>query len=140
VVHESDLSHKAAEKLQPLQDVFGALFFASVGMLFDFRILLQQPLSVLMVVAIIVLGKSVAAYALVRLMRKPHGQALRVSASLAQIGEFSFILAKLGLDLKMLTPEAQNLIVAGAIISIALNPLVFWAVEKHLAKYIKDHP
>ena len=137
VVHESDLSHKAAKQLQPLQDVFGALFFTSVGMLFDYRILLQQPLSVLMVVGIIVLGKSATAYGLVRLLRKPHGDALRISASLAQIGEFSFILAALGLKLELLPAVGQSLIVAGAILSIALNPLLFWGVEKHLSTFTR---
>ena len=140
VVHESDLSHKAAKQLQPLQDVFGALFFTSVGMLFDPSIMIQEPVAVLLVVGIIMVGKSIAAYLLVRLLRRPHEQALRISASLAQIGEFSFILVALGLKLKLLPPEGQSLIVAGAIISIALNPLVFWAVERHLANSTRKTP
>jgi monovalent cation:H+ antiporter-2, CPA2 family len=129
VLRESEFSHRAAEESLPLRDAFAVLFFVSVGMLFDPMVLVRQPLQVLGVVAIIVVGKSLAAFALVLLFRYPLNTALTVSASLAQIGEFSFILAALGVSLKLLPPEGQSLIVAGALVSIAVNPLVFALVE-----------
>jgi CPA2 family monovalent cation:H+ antiporter-2 len=129
VLRGSDLSYRAAEESLPLRDAFAVLFFVSVGMLFDPKVIVHDPLKVLVVVAIIVLGKSVAAFAIVLLFRYPLNTALTVSASLAQIGEFSFILAGLGMSLGLLPPEGQSLILAGAIISIALNPLVFNAIE-----------
>ncbi|MES2106723.1 MAG: YbaL family putative K(+) efflux transporter [Pseudomonadota bacterium] len=125
VLRESELSLRAAEDSLPLQDAFSVLFFVSVGMLFDPMVLIQQPLQVLAVVAIIIFGKSIAAFALVLLFRYPLNTALTVSASLAQIGEFSFILAGLGVSLGVLPVQGQNLILAGAIISIALNSMVF---------------
>ena len=125
VLRESEFSHRAAHESLPLQDAFSVLFFVSVGMLFDPWVLVDQPLQVLAVVGIIVVGKSLAAALLVLLFRYPLNTALTVSASLAQIGEFSFILAALGVSLKLLPVEGQNLIVAGALISMALNPLVF---------------
>ncbi|MBC7454493.1 MAG: Kef family K(+) transporter [Massilia sp.] len=125
VLRESELSHRAAEESLPLRDAFSVLFFVSVGMLFDPMVLLHSPLQVLAVVAIIVVGKSLAAFALVLLLRYPLNTALTVSASLAQIGEFSFILAGVGMQLNLLPAEGQSLILAGAIISIALNPLLF---------------
>jgi CPA2 family monovalent cation:H+ antiporter-2 len=125
VLRESEFSHRAAEESLPLRDAFAVLFFVSVGMLFDPMVLVERPLQVLAVVAVIVIGKSLAAFVLVLLFRYPLNTALTVSASLAQIGEFSFILAALGVSLKLLPPEGQSLIVAGALISIALNPLVF---------------
>ena len=129
VLRESEFSHRAAEESLPLRDAFAVLVFVSVGMLFDPRVMIERPLQVLGVVAVIVVGKSIAAGALVLLLRYPLNTALTVSASLAQIGEFSFILAALGLSLKLLPPEGQSLIVAGALISIALNPLVFSFIE-----------
>jgi CPA2 family monovalent cation:H+ antiporter-2 len=129
VLRESEFSHRAAEETLPLRDAFAVLFFVSVGMLFDPRVLLDYPLEVLTVVGIIVIGKSLAAAAIVLLFRYPLNTALTVSASLAQIGEFSFILAALGVSLGLLPPLGQSLIVAGALISIALNPLVFRAIE-----------
>lgn len=129
VLRESEFSHRAAEESLPLRDAFAVLFFVSVGMLFDPAVLLEQPLQVLAVVAIVIVGKSLAAFVLVLLFRYPLNTALTVSASLAQIGEFSFILAALGLSLKLLPPQGQSLIVAGALFSIALNPLVFSLVE-----------
>ncbi|HUF40672.1 MAG TPA: YbaL family putative K(+) efflux transporter [Verrucomicrobiae bacterium] len=129
VLRESPLSYRAAEESLPLRDAFSVLFFVSVGMLFDPDVLISEPLHVLAVVAIIILGKSVAAFFLVLLFRYPLNTALTVSASLAQIGEFSFILAGLGISLGLLPAEAQSLILAGAIISIAVNPLVFQAIE-----------
>ena len=128
-MRESQLSHRAAEESLPLRDAFSVLFFVSVGMLFDPEILLQQPLQVLTVVSIIVFGKSLAAFLLVLAFRYPLNTAITVSASLAQIGEFSFILAGLGVALGLLSIEGQSLILAGAIISIALNPLLFHAIE-----------
>ncbi|SFU46406.1 YbaL family putative K(+) efflux transporter [Pseudoduganella namucuonensis] len=127
VLRESELSHRAAQESLPLRDAFAVLFFVSVGMLFEPSILFEQPLQLLAVVAIIVFGKSIAAFVLVILLRYPVRSALTVSASLAQIGEFSFILAALGISLKLMPHEGQSLILAGAIISIALNPLVFAA-------------
>jgi CPA2 family monovalent cation:H+ antiporter-2 len=125
VLRESALSHRAAEESLPLRDAFSVLFFVSVGMLFDPRVLIAHPWQVLAVVAVIVFGKSLAAFALVRLLRYPLHTALTVSASLAQIGEFSFILAGLGVSLGLLPPDGQSLILAGAILSIALNPAMF---------------
>ncbi len=125
VLRESELSHRAAHESLPLRDAFAVLFFVSVGMLFEPMILVEQPLRVLAVVGIILLGKSIAAFALVVLLRYPASTALMVSASLAQIGEFSFILAALGISLGLLPHEGQSLVLAGAILSIALNPLMF---------------
>ena len=129
VMRESEFSHRAATESLPLQEAFAVLFFVSVGMLFDPMILVDEPLQVLAVVGIIVLGKSIAAAGLVLGFRYPLSTALTVSASLAQIGEFSFILATLGTALGLLPASGQSLIVAGALISIALNPLVFATVE-----------
>jgi CPA2 family monovalent cation:H+ antiporter-2 len=132
VLRESEFSHRAAEETLPLRDAFAVLFFVSVGMLFDPRVLVDEPLKVLAVVGIIVVGKSLAAALLVLLLRYPLNTALTVSASLAQIGEFSFILAGLGMSLGVLPAAGQSLILAGALISIALNPLVFSAIEPAL--------
>jgi CPA2 family monovalent cation:H+ antiporter-2 len=129
VMRESALSHRAADESLPLRDAFSVLFFVSVGMLFDPEMLIREPLRVFVVVAIIVFGKSLAAFLLVLAFRYPLNTALTVSASLAQIGEFSFILAGLGVSLKLLPTEGQSLILAGGLISIALNPLVFHAIE-----------
>lgn len=129
VMRESPLSHRAAEESLPLRDAFSVLFFVSVGMLFDPRILIEQPLRVLSVVAIILMGKSLAAFVIVLLFRYPLNTALTVSTSLAQIGEFSFILAALGISLGVLPQEAQSLLLAGAILSIGINPLLFKIIE-----------
>ncbi|HZA56295.1 MAG TPA: YbaL family putative K(+) efflux transporter [Candidatus Udaeobacter sp.] len=129
VMRESPLSYRAAEESLPLRDAFSVLFFVSVGMLLDPNVLIRQPLRVLVVVAIIIFGKSLAAFFIVLLFRYPLNTALTVSASLAQIGEFSFILANLGVSQGLLPTEGQSLILAGAIISIAFNPLVFHAME-----------
>jgi CPA2 family monovalent cation:H+ antiporter-2 len=129
MLRESELSYRAAEESLPLRDAFSVLFFVSVGMLFDPQILIRAPLQVASVVAIIVLGKSLAAFVLVLAFRYPLNTALTVSASLAQIGEFSFILASLGVSLGLLPGEGQSLILAGALISMALNPLVFQLIE-----------
>jgi CPA2 family monovalent cation:H+ antiporter-2 len=124
VMRESEFSHRAADESLPLRDAFAVLFFVSIGMLFDPAVLLERPLQVAATVAIIVLGKSVAAMALVVGSRYPLRTAMVVSASLAQIGEFSFILAGLGVTLGLLPPEGLSLIVAGSLISIAVNPLL----------------
>jgi CPA2 family monovalent cation:H+ antiporter-2 len=138
VLRESALAHRAAEESLPLRDAFAVLFFVSVGMLFEPSILVEQPLKLLAVVLIIVVGKSVAAFLLVIILRYPAKTALMVSASLAQIGEFSFILAALGLSLKLMPVEGQSLILAGAIISIALNPVVF-RVTKPLERWLNNN-
>jgi CPA2 family monovalent cation:H+ antiporter-2 len=129
VLRESALSHRAAEETLPLRDAFSVLFFVSVGMLFDPRVLVEHPLEVLAVVGIVLFGKSIAAFVLVLALRYPLNTAITVSASLAQIGEFSFILAALGMSLGLLPDLGQNLILAGAIISIAVNPLMFKAIN-----------
>ena len=129
VLRESEFAHRAAHESLPLRDAFAVLFFVSVGMLFDPMVLVEQPLRAAAVVAIIVFGKTIAAAVLVLLLRYPLNTALTVSASLAQIGEFSFILAGLGMSLGLLSKEANSLVLAGALISIALNPLLFGAIE-----------
>ena len=128
VMRESEFSHRAAQESLPLRDAFAVLFFVSVGMLFDPWVVLERPLQVLVVVAIIIVGKSLAAGVLVLALRYRLNTALTVSASLAQIGEFSFILLGLGASLGLLPPEGQSLVLAGALISIALNQLLFNSV------------
>jgi CPA2 family monovalent cation:H+ antiporter-2 len=129
MMRESDFSHRAADESLPLRDAFSVLFFVSVGMLFDPRVLVEQPLQVAAAVAIVMVGKTLAAVTLVLLFRYPLETALAVGASLAQIGEFSFILAALGVSLKLLPAEGQSLVLVAALISIALNSAVFAAVE-----------
>jgi monovalent cation:H+ antiporter-2, CPA2 family len=129
IVSESDFSREAATRALPLQHAFAVLFFVSVGMLFDPAIILRQPLALLALVAIVVIGKSLAAFGIVLAFRYSLHTALVISASLAQIGEFSFILVALGVSLGLVPPEVQGLVVAGALISITLNPFVFGAVE-----------
>lgn len=131
---ESQLSQRAAQETLPLRDAFAVLFFVSVGMLFDPMILVKQPLPVLATVLIIMIGKSLASFAIVRLFRYSTTTALTISASLAQIGEFSFILAGLGVALGLLPEEGRALILAGAILSIMLNPLCFAALDRWLAQ------
>ena len=130
VLNESDFSHKAASESLPLQDAFSVLFFVSVGMLFDPMVLIEDPLSVLVVLAIIVIGKTLIAAAIVLALGYPMATALTVSAALAQIGEFSFILAGLGIALKLMPAEGQDLILAGALLSITLNPVVFYLMDR----------
>lgn len=129
VMRESEFSHRAAQESLPLRDAFAVLFFVSVGMLFQPSILIDKPMSVLAVVAVIVVGKSIAAMALTLAFRYPLNTALVVAASLAQIGEFSFILAGLGASLGLLPAEGMSLILAAALISIAINPLLFSAIN-----------
>jgi monovalent cation:H+ antiporter-2, CPA2 family len=139
VVGESDHSDRASEEMRPFQDAFTALFFVAVGMLFDPHILLTQPLQILAVLGVIVLGKSAAAFAIVVLLRQPISSALIVAASLAQIGEFSFILGELGTELHLLSSDGRTLIVTGALISIALNTFLLKAVAA-LCKRSEKHP
>ena len=129
VMRESEFSHRAAQESLPLRDAFSVLFFVSVGMLFDPTILIEQPIHVLGTVVIIVFGNSLAALSLVIALRYPLNTALTIAASLGQIGEFSIILAGLGLSLGVLPAEGMNLVLAGVLISIALNSLLFAAVK-----------
>ncbi len=130
VLSESRLSQQATEESLPLRDAFAVLFFVSVGMLFDPFVVLRQPSSLLATLAIVVVGKSVAAFAIVRAFGYSVKTALTISASLAQIGEFSFILAALGVAMGLLPEAGRDLILAGAIISILLNPLIFSLIER----------
>jgi CPA2 family monovalent cation:H+ antiporter-2 len=130
VVNASDLSHEAAADALPLQDAFSVLFFVAVGMLFDPAILVEQPLHVLATVFIVMIGKSLGAFLIVLAFRFPLQVALTISASLAQVGEFSFILATLGVTLGLLPVEGQSLIVAAALLSISLNPAMFGALDR----------
>ena len=138
IMAESELSQQAANETLPLRDAFAVLFFVSIGMLFNWSVILREPLAVLATLAIIVIGKSLAAWLIVIAFKRPQSVALTISASLAQIGEFSFILAGVGMQLKLLPAEGQSLILAGAIISIAVNPLLFKAVEP-LQAWIRAH-
>jgi monovalent cation:H+ antiporter-2, CPA2 family len=136
---ESDLSHQAAENSLPLQDAFAVMFFVSVGMLFDPSVIVRQPLQLLGVMFIILVGKSLAAFAIVLAFGYAIRTALTISASLAQIGEFSFILAGLGVTLGLLPEEGRDLILAGALLSITLNPLAFATIEP-MARWVNEHP
>ena len=129
MMREAEFSHRAADESLPLRDAFAVLFFVSVGMLFDPQILINEPLKLLIVVAIIMIGKTIAAIALVLAFRYPLNTAMTVGASLAQIGEFSFILAGMGLAMNMLPAEGYSLILAGALISIAANSLTFYTIS-----------
>lgn len=139
MIRESDLSHEVADKALPLQDAFAVLFFVAVGMLFNPHILVERPLQVLAVVAIIMVGKSIAAIAIVLLFRYPFKTALLVSAGLAQIGEFSFILANIGVSSGLLPETGRDLILAGAMISISLNPACFH-VSQHIQEWLGFTP
>jgi CPA2 family monovalent cation:H+ antiporter-2 len=130
VVNGSELSHQAASEALPLQDAFSVLFFVAVGMLFDPSIVVRMPLQLLSVVAIVVFGKSLAAFFIVVAMKHSAKTALTIAASLAQIGEFSFILAAVAVGLDLIPAEGQSLIVAGSLVSIALNPLAFAASDR----------
>ncbi|MBS0224044.1 MAG: Kef family K(+) transporter [Proteobacteria bacterium] len=130
VMGESELSQRATEEAMPLRDAFAVLFFVSVGMLLNPVVFVEAPLAVAGTVAIIVLGKSAAAWLIVRAFGHPNATALTISASLAQIGEFSFILIGLGISLALVPPEARDLVLAGAIVSIVLNPIIFGLAER----------
>jgi len=140
ILSESELSQRAAQETLPLRDAFAVLFFVSVGMLVDPMIVLREPLPLLATVFIIVFGKSIAAYFIVRMFGYPGSHALTISASLAQIGEFSFILAGLGVALSLLPERGRDLILAGAIISILLNPLLFVWLDRYLASLKQADP
>jgi len=133
ILSESELSHRAAQETLPLRDAFAVLFFVSVGMLVNPAIVLREPLPLLATLFVVILGKSAAAFAIVRLFGHPRSTALTISASLAQIGEFSFILAGLGVDLGLLPERGRDLILAGAIISILLNPVCFAILDHFVA-------
>ena len=133
VLSESQLSQQAATESLPLRDAFAVLFFVSVGMLFHPAIMVDAPLAVLATVAIIIVAKSIVAFSVVRLFGQSSSTGLMISASLAQIGEFSFILASLGLALGVLPTEGRDLILAGSIITILLNPLLFAALDRYFA-------
>ena len=137
LLNESEFSHQAASETLPLRDAFAVLFFVSVGMLFDPMILVERPLEVLATFLIIVLGKSVAAFLIVRSFGRTTSTALLISTSLAQIGEFSFILAGLGLQLEILPKAGQDLILAGALLSIIVNPLLFAWLDRRMAREAK---
>jgi CPA2 family monovalent cation:H+ antiporter-2 len=130
ILAESDLSHRAAEESLPLRDAFAVLFFVSVGMLFDPSIVIREPWLVLATMLIIVVGKSLAALAIVMAFGHPLSTALTISVSLAQIGEFSFILATLGTSLELLPATGRDLILGGAILSILVNPLLFSLLDR----------
>jgi len=134
VLNESELSHRTAHDTLPLRDAFAVLFFVSVGILFDPMILIKEPLAILATLAIIVFGKSAAAFLLVRLFGHSKRTALTISTSLAQIGEFAFILAGLSITLGVMSEHGRNLVLAGAILSIMLNLLLFTLLEHYLAK------
>ena len=133
VMAGSSLSAQAMKDTLPLRDAFAVLFFVSVGMLFDPAVLWTQPLAVLGVVSIVVGGKAVTAYGLTRAMGHSQSTALTLAASLAQIGEFSFILVAMGVDLAILPEAARDLVVAAALVSILVNPLLFWMAERRMA-------
>ena len=134
ILSESELSQRAAQETLPLRDAFAVLFFAAVGMLFNPMVVVTAPVSLVVTVLIIVIGKSLAAFVIVRLFRHSTSTALTISASLAQIGEFSFILASLGVSLALLPKQGSDLILAGAIFSILINPLLFAVLDWYLAK------
>jgi CPA2 family monovalent cation:H+ antiporter-2 len=140
LLNESELSHKAANDSLPLRDAFAVLFFVSVGMLFNPAILIEHPWQVLATTGIILFGKSLAAFVIVRAFGHSNGTALTISASLAQIGEFAFIIAGLGVSLKILSPTGQALVLAGALISIMLNPMIFMLLDRWEAKHKRLEP
>lgn len=139
VISESDLSHQAASDALPLQDAFAVLFFFSVGMLFDPWILLEQPGKLLVVMAIIIPARVVIVAGIMLLVRHPLHRALTVAGGLAQVGEFSFIFAALGVTLDVLPRDAQNLMLAGALLSITLNPLVIRGLRP-VERWIRARP
>ncbi|MCC4590914.1 Kef family K(+) transporter [Xanthomonas campestris pv. cannae] len=140
LLKESELSHKAANDSLPLRDAFAVLFFVSVGMLFDPHILVEHPWQVLATFLTITVGKSLAAFVIVRAFGHPTGIALTISTSLAQIGEFSFILAGLGVSLAILPETGRDLILAGALLSIIANPLLFSWLDRWQARQAVEAP
>jgi len=140
LLNESELSQKAAHDSLPLRDAFAVLFFVSVGMLFNPMIIIEHPWQVLATVLIIMFGKSAAAFFIVRAFGHPTSTALTISASLAQIGEFAFIIAGLGVALQILPEEGQSLVLAGALVSIMLNPVVFGLLDRWQARQLARTP
>lgn len=140
VLAESEFSHRAAEESLPLRDAFSVLFFVSVGMLFDPMVLVRDPWGLIGTLLIIVIGKSLAALGIVRLFGYSNLTGMTIAASLAQIGEFSFILASLGVFLEILPERAQNLILAGALLSILLNPMLFRMLDRYVARQPAPEP
>ncbi|RBC97744.1 cation:proton antiport protein, partial [Xanthomonas oryzae pv. oryzae] len=140
LLKESELSHKAASDSLPLRDAFAVLFFVSVGMLFDPMILVAHPWQVLATFLTITVGKSLAAFVIVRAFGHPTGTALTISTSLAQIGEFSFILAGLGVQLAIMPETGRDLILAGALLSIVANPFLFSWLDRWQATQAQDAP
>ncbi|MEE7559559.1 Kef family K(+) transporter, partial [Xanthomonas sp. Kuri4-2] len=140
LLKESELSHKAASDSLPLRDAFAVLFFVSVGMLFDPNILIEHPWQVLATFLTITVGKSAAAFVIVRAFGHPTGTALTISTSLAQIGEFSFILAGLGVQLAILPETGRDLILAGALLSIIANPFLFSWLDRWQARHASEAP
>jgi CPA2 family monovalent cation:H+ antiporter-2 len=144
LLNESEFSHQAAQDSLPMRDAFAVLFFVSVGMLFDPHILVEHPLQVLATTLIIVFGKSAAAFVIVRAFGHPTATALTISTSLAQIGEFAFIIAGLGMTLGILPKDGHDLVLAGALVSIMLNPLLFAALDRwharNDARALRDAP
>ncbi|MBW1253241.1 CPA2 family monovalent cation:H+ antiporter-2 [Pantoea allii] len=134
VLNESELSQRAARDTLPLRDAFAVLFFVSVGMLFDPMILVKEPLAVLGALVIVVIGKSAAAWLLVSLLGHSRRTAMTISVSLAQIGEFAFILAGLGISLGLLDEEGRSLVLAAAILSIMINPVLFTLLGRYLSR------
>jgi CPA2 family monovalent cation:H+ antiporter-2 len=134
VIGSSDLSYRAAAATQPIQDAFAVLFFVSVGMLLDPATLLRDPVHILEVLAIVIAGKAILAFALMRAFRQSTGSGLVIAASLAQIGEFSFILAARGTGLGLLPHAGQQLVIAAACLSITFNPLIFWIADRLQAR------
>jgi CPA2 family monovalent cation:H+ antiporter-2 len=130
VLNSTPLGHNAAERSLPLRDAFAVLFFVSVGMLFDPATLIREPIGVIATLAIILIGKSIAAVAVTSLFKRERGEGLTIAASLAQIGEFSFILAGLGVTLELISHDTNNLILAAALLSIALNPFMFKLADR----------
>ncbi|HVX39668.1 MAG TPA: cation:proton antiporter [Gemmatimonadaceae bacterium] len=139
VIAESDVSHQAAADALPLQDAFAVLFFVAVGMVFDPRVLMERPLAVLATVLIVTVGKAAVSFAMLVRLRTPLHAALTAAAGLSQIGEFSFILASLGLSLGLLSRAGQSLILAGSILSITLNPLALRSVGP-IERWVRARP
>jgi CPA2 family monovalent cation:H+ antiporter-2 len=134
VLGQSPLSQKAAEQTLPLRDAFAVLFFVSVGMLFDPRILVERPFAVIAATLVVMVGKSAAAWAIARLRGMSEGEALMIAASLAQIGEFSFILAGLGVAERVMPAIGRDMVLAVALLTIALNPAAFWLADRMAAR------
>jgi CPA2 family monovalent cation:H+ antiporter-2 len=140
MLNGTKFTQKVAEDSQPLRDTFAVLFFVSVGMLFDPSTLIDHPLGVLAVVAIIVLGKGAAALAITSLFKLPLKSGILVAVALAQIGEFSFVLAGMGRDLGVMTDDTYNLVLGGALISITLNPFLFTLADRFIAEKAPPAP